>query len=60
MQIHKEIGRNDIITYNDMELMIEREKQSPQQRRFIEELKNKSEVRKLRFTNSKAADDFYL
>ena len=42
MHIHQEIGRQDIITYNDMELMIEKEKQTPEQRRVIEELKNKS------------------
>ena len=35
MHIHQEIKRQDIITYNDMELMIEREKQTPQERRAI-------------------------
>ena len=60
MSIHQEIKRQDIITYNDMELMIEREKQTPQQKKAIEDLKSKSEVRKLRLLSSKAPEDFYL
>ena len=42
MHIHQEIGRQDIVTYSDMELMIEKSKQSPAQKQFIEDLKNKS------------------
>lgn len=43
-----------------MELLLERERQTPQQQRFIDELKNKSEVRRLKFLSSKASEDFYL
>ena len=60
MPIHQNISRQDIITYQDMEIMIEEEKQSPQQKKFIEELKYKSDVRKLKLLNSKNTDDFYL
>ena len=42
MPIHQEIKRQDIITYNDMEMMIEKEKQTPQEKKAIEDLKNKS------------------
>lgn len=60
MELHREIGRHDIITYNDMELMKERERQTPQQIQLISELKSKSEMRKLKLLSSKTSDDYYF
>lgn len=40
--------------------MIEKEKQSPEQAKLIEELKNKSELRRLKLINFKGSDDFYF
>jgi hypothetical protein len=60
MELHREIGRNDIITYNEMELMRERETQTPEQVKLIQELKNKSELRKLKLLSSRNTDDFYF
>jgi cytochrome c biogenesis protein CcdA len=43
-----------------MELLMEKERQTPQQQRFIDELKNKSEVRKLKMLGSRVQEDYYL
>lgn len=61
MELHREIGRGDILTYGQLEEKLEVERQSPQQKRLVAELKHKREVRMMgRLRGTMSERDYYF
>ena len=63
LQVHREIGRQDLLSYSQMDQLLEEEKRTPQQRRLIEELRSKREMRLLKRINpnpEREKQDYYF